>query len=39
MTTTENKSPANVAETKPGAGPAPRPLTEEELSRTLRDRR
>ncbi|MCD9587695.1 pyridoxamine 5'-phosphate oxidase family protein [Streptomyces sp. 8ZJF_21] len=39
MTTTENKSPANGAETKPGAGPAPRVLTEDELSRTLRDQR
>ncbi|MBA6441732.1 pyridoxamine 5'-phosphate oxidase family protein [Streptomyces sp. GMR22] len=39
MTTTENNSPANGAETKPGAGPAPRVLTEEELSKTLRDQR
>ncbi|AGP60421.1 pyridoxamine 5'-phosphate oxidase family protein [Streptomyces rapamycinicus] len=39
MMTTEDKSPASGAETKPGAGPAPRVLTEEELSRTLRDQR
>ncbi|MEU8876982.1 TIGR03618 family F420-dependent PPOX class oxidoreductase [Streptomyces javensis] len=39
MTTTENNSPANGAGTKPGAGPAPRVLTEEELSKALRDQR
>ncbi|MER7788949.1 TIGR03618 family F420-dependent PPOX class oxidoreductase [Streptomyces sp. NPDC097640] len=33
----ENTSPANEEEHKPGSGPAPRPLTDEELSRVLRE--
>ncbi|MER8161860.1 TIGR03618 family F420-dependent PPOX class oxidoreductase [Streptomyces sp. NPDC094472] len=39
MATTETTSPTNDAGTTPGAGPAPRPLTEDELLLMLRDQR
>ncbi|GLW99870.1 TIGR03618 family F420-dependent PPOX class oxidoreductase [Microtetraspora sp. NBRC 16547] len=39
MNTIENKPMANAEEHKPGAGPAPRVLTPEELSRLLREQR
>ncbi|MFE2186600.1 pyridoxamine 5'-phosphate oxidase family protein [Streptomyces sp. NPDC059455] len=39
MTTTEGKNPTSGAGTKPGAGPAPRVLTDDELSRILSDQR